>query len=516
MHTQFEGIDARIRIQLANIIGPQKYKTWFKDSTHFAYTDGWLKVGVPNIDIGGYIEDHFTDEIMQAASEVLLQPVRISFAIDPVLFRSLRRKQLNNQAAFIEQTAERTARESREATLGGKVVCEPVRKNLRGRMKDFVVGSNNRLAYSMAMEIIERPLAEATPLVIYSGCGLGKTHLLNGIANALADEKPDIRWMYVSGESFTNEFILALRERKLDAFRHRFRELDVLLLDDMQFIANKKATQEEFLHTFNAINGNAKRVVLASDAHPKMMSDLSESLSSRLVAGMVVRIDRPDRATRCEILRRRAAVTQHNVPDQVLEYIADKIHANVRELEGCLVKLLGFAALMKSPITLDLARQALDDHLTQTSKLLTIGDIEQHVATFFGLTPADLHTTRKSRTVALARNIAMHLARKHTQYSFPEIARYMGNKNHTTVLLACRRINNNLAQDADVSWQSAAGVQSRKLRELIELHEEHLFQRRTPTAAGTSPAPRPTPPSADGQAMPLNPAGQFAATPMNP
>ncbi len=475
MQIQFEGLEERIRIRLAEIVGPQKYKIWFKNSTQFTYSEGYLKVGVPNLFIGSFIEDHFTDAIHTVAEEIFGRPVQISYAIDPVLFRKLRKSQLNSQAAFIEQSADRATRELREG-IAPRTDFAP--RKLKGRLDDFVIGPNNRLAHSVAMDVVERPTGDSTPVIFHSGCGLGKTHLLSGIANAIAEKKPGVRCLYVSGEEFTNQFILALRERKLDAFRHRFRELDVLLLDDMQFIANKKATQEEFLHTFNAINGNAKRVVLACDAHPKMMSDLSESLSSRLVAGMVVRIDRPDKATRCEILRRRAALSNHSVPEQVLEYIAEKIHANVRELEGCLIKLLAFATLSRSPITLDLARQALEDHLTQTGKLLTISDIEQSVATYFGLLPADLHTSRKSRTIALARNIAMHLARKHTDYSFPEIARYMGNKNHTTVLLACRRIKNSLEVDAEVTWQSAAGPQKRKLRELVEIQEEHLFHGR--------------------------------------
>ncbi|MBK8271033.1 MAG: chromosomal replication initiator protein DnaA [Planctomycetes bacterium] len=399
MQTQIQGIEDRIRNRIAEIVGPQKYKIWFKNSTQFSHGDGYLKVGVPNLFIGSFIEDHFADVIQQVAAEIFETPLQISYAIDPVLFRKLRKSQLNSQAAFMVQGADRNGNDLRDpdaaATNGnGAQRVESTSRKPRGRLDQFVVGSNNRMAYTMVMSIVENPLAESTPLFIYSGCGLGKTHLLQGIANGLSEQQPDVRWLYVSGEEFTNQFILALRERRLDAFRHRFRDIDVLLLDDMQFIANKKATQEEFLHTFNAINANAKRVVLASDAHPKMMSDLSESLTNRIVAGMVVKIDRPDKATRCEILRRRAALTQHAVPAPVIDYIAEKINANVRELEGCLVKLIAYASLTKSEVTLDLARQALEDHLTQTGKLLTISDIEQNVATFFGLTPADLHTSR--------------------------------------------------------------------------------------------------------------------------
>lgn len=460
----------RIRTQIEEVVGSQQFKIWFRHSTQFSLSEDILKVGVPNLFIGGWIEDHFADSISDAAEQVMGRPIKVTYSIDPVLFRSMRKSQLNSQAAYIEKNAERSPKDGGN----GAVPAREPQRTLRGRMEDYVVGANNRLAYSVAESIIENPTADSSTVLFHSACGLGKTHLLQAIANGLSRHNGKVRWIYASGEDFTNQFLYALRERKLDAFRHRFRDIDVLLLDDMQFIANKKATQEEFFHTFNAINAAGKRVILASDAHPRMMGELSESLVSRLVSGMIVRIERPDVQTRKEILRRRAAALSKNLPEPVLQYIADKIQANVRELEGCLVKLLAFASLTREPITLDMARRALDDHLTQTGKLLTVSDIEQSVAAFFGITPADLHTSRKSRVIALARNIAMHIARKHTNFSFPEIGRMMGNKNHTTVLLACRRMGQLLATDGEVTWPSLSGVHTRKLSELVRSFEEQL------------------------------------------
>lgn len=472
MTTQIEDVETRIRERIEQLVGPRKFKIWFRNSTQFTCADGFIKVGVPNLFIGQWIEDHFSDVIAAAAREIIGKEVHLSFAIDPVLFRSLRQSQLNSQAAFIEKNSQRSERGG-VSRNGAAAAADPARK-LRGRLENFVVGQGNRLAHSVALSVVENPSADGGSVFFHSTCGLGKTHLLQGIANGLGQTHPQVRWLYVTGEEFTNQFLFALRERRLDAFRHRFREIDVLLLDDMQFIANKKATQEEFFHTFNAIDASGKRLALASDAHPKMMADLTESLVSRLVAGMVVRIERPDFETRCEILRRRALQTHHEVPEAVIQYIADKIQANVRELEGCLLKLLACASLLNQQITLEMARQALDDHLRQTGKLLSVSDIELSVATFFGLTPADLHTSRKSRTIALARNIAMYLARKHTTLSFPEIGRMMGNKDHTTVLLANRRIAKLLAEGSEVSWQGAAGVQTRPLQALVEAQEEQL------------------------------------------
>lgn len=474
MPTQLENVENRIRARIAELVGPQKFKVWFKDSTRFAPVDGRLHVGVPNQFIGQWIEDHFAEAIQTAAKEVVGEEVQISFAVDPSLFSLQRnRQQLNAQAASLEKCTPHDRRGSpAKPRSSGEAAAET--RRLRGRLENFVVGPSNRLAFSVAQSLVENPTAEGPPVFLHSACGLGKTHLLQGIANGLARQHPQIRWAYATGEEFTNQFIRAIQERRLDAFRLRFRNLDVLLLDDMQFIANKRATQEEFFHTFNAIDAVGKRVVLASDANPRMIGDLSESLVSRLVAGMVVRIDRPDFATRCEILRRRAAQTRNELPPAVVEYIAERVQANVRELEGCLLKLIACASLTQIPITLDLARRTLDDHLTQSGRALSVADIEQSVAAYFGLTPADLHTSRKSRTIALARNVAMYLARKHTALSFPEIGRLMGDKDHTTVLLAHRRIGKLLEEDAQVSWRTAAGSQSRSLRELIADQEQQL------------------------------------------
>ncbi|MFQ5422501.1 MAG: chromosomal replication initiator protein DnaA [Phycisphaerae bacterium] len=466
MPAQMEDTGERIRERIAEVVGPQRFKVWFKNATRLTCADGFLKVDVPNLFIGGWIENHFTEAIAVAAQDVLGREVQVRYAIEPDLFRQLGKSELNSQAAFIEKNGEHAARQRQTPAAATR--------KLRGRLDTFVVGTQNRLAFSVAQDVVERPDEDGTPLFFHGGCGVGKTHLLHGIANALATHKPHIRCMYVTGEEFTNRFLHALRGRSLDAFRHRFRSLNVLIIDDIHFIANKRATQEEFLHTFNAIDSGAMRIVMASDAHPKMIGDLSKALVNRMVSGMLVRIDRPDFQTRCEILRRKAAAMHHPVPDPVIAYIAERVRHNVRELEGCLLKLVAYASLTRAAITPALARQVLEEHLAKTGKCMTVHDAELGVATFFGLNPADLHSSRKSRTIALARNIAMYLTRKHTDMSFPEIARFMGNKNHTTVLLACRRISKILAAEGEVRWQSAAGPQVGRLADIVERLEAQL------------------------------------------
>ncbi|MFO0972566.1 MAG: chromosomal replication initiator protein DnaA [Phycisphaerae bacterium] len=467
-----------IRGRLAEIVGANRYKVWFHNSTKFALSEGFLKVGVPNLFIGTWIENHFADAIAAAAREVAGKDVQVSFSIEPGLFANLRKAQLNSQAEFVQKSAERGARDPRMAIA--ETIVPVDRPRLRGRLEQFVVGPGNELAHSVIRGIVDRPGQVYNPVFLFGGCGIGKTHLLHGLANALTDAKPHLRWRYVSGEVFTNEFLLALKHGKLEQFRRHYRAVDVLVVDDVHFLSNKRATQDEFLHTFNTIESVGKQVVLASDAPPKMIGQLSESLVSRFVSGVVVRIDPPDLATRCEILRRRAALLGRTVPDDVLHYVAERIETNVRELEGTLLRLVAAADVARSNITMALARGVLDDHLHRTVPILNVGDIESAVATFFGLTPADLHSSRKSRTIALARNIAMYLARTQTSLSLPEIGRLMGNKNHTTVLLAHRKIDRVLRGGEQVQWNSAAGPQSGNIRELVGRIEESLRRKDAP------------------------------------
>ncbi|MGD2111702.1 MAG: DnaA/Hda family protein, partial [Phycisphaerae bacterium] len=257
-----------------------------------------------------------------------------------------------------------------------------------------------------------------------------------------------------------------------DTFHERYRNVDALVIDDVHFLANKRATQEEFLHTVKAIDGAGKQIVLASDAHPKMIGYLSESLVSRFLAGMVVRIESPDPVVRVGVLRQRAKRLRVEISDPVISYIAENFRANIRELEGALLKVVAQAQISGQPITLPLAERAIRDLVRQTVPVVMLSDIESVVAIYFGLTPADLHTSRKSRTIALARGIAMYLARKHTDMSFPEIGRFMGNKNHSTVILANRRISKMLQGNENVRWMTPAGQKEQNLPTLVDEIEQ--------------------------------------------
>lgn len=459
---------SRIESLVAEKLGPQRYNIWFKNATQFTLTNGFLKVSAPNQFVGDWIERHFGATISEAAREVTGFECSLSFVIDANLAKGLRKKQPDRQVEFVVNNPERLAREQKR---GGYPSLAPT---LRHRLDEFVVGSSNRLAHAAACNVVESPGKQYNPLFIHGGCGLGKTHLLQGICNGIAERHPQLRWRYVSGEEFTNDYVYSVKAREEDAFRARYRQLDVLVIDDVHFFANKRATQEEFLHTFKAIDAAGKQIVLASDANPRMIGYFNEALVSRFLQGMVVRIDSPDVDVRTNVLRRRAGKLKVEVGDHVLVHIAENFRANIRELEGALLKVVALAQLTNEPITLSLAERAIRDLARQTAPVVLLSDMESVVAIYFGLNPADLHTSRKSRTIALARGVAMYLARRHTSMSFPEIGRFMGNKNHSTVILACRRISKMMQQNATVRWLTPTGQRERNLAVIIDELEEQF------------------------------------------
>jgi len=455
-----------VESRIAEKLGPQRFNVWFKNATRFTFTDDYLRVSAPNHFVVEWIERHFADVISDAAREVANRDFTLSFAIDPALAKGLGKKQPDRQVDFVANNPERLARQQRR--LGSP----PSVPNLKGSLVDFVVGSSNRMAYAAARHVTENPANDYNPLFVHGGCGLGKTHLLQGICNGLREQNANLRWRYVTGEEFTNDYIYSIKARETDAFHSRYRNLDALIIDDVHFLANKRATQEEFLHTFKTIDAAGKQIVLASDAHPKMIGHFSDSLVSRFLSGMVVRIESPDLEVRIGVLRQRAKRLKVDISEPVIEYIAENFRANIRELEGALLKVVAQAQVTGQPISRSLAERAIRDLIRQTAPVVMLSDIESVVAIFFGLTPADLHTSRKSRTIALARGIAMYLARKHTDMSFPEIGRFMGNKNHSTVILASRRISKMLQANTAVRWMTPAGQKEQNLAELVDELEQ--------------------------------------------
>jgi chromosomal replication initiator protein len=297
---------------------------------------------------------------------------------------------------------------------------------------------------------------------------VGKTHLLQGICKAVALARPGSKWLYLSAEDFANQYVLALKTRKLEGFRRRLRQMDVLAIDDIHFLANKNAMQEEFLHTFNSIDLAGKQVALASDAHPKMIGQLCEQLVNRFVSGMVIKIEPPDFETRCRICRCRAEGLKKDIPNNVIEYLAEKVTTSVRELEGAMLKLVAYASLGGERITLSMAREVLAEHLSRKDPVVHLSDIESSVADYFGISSADIQSARKDRTISLARSFCMHLARRFTRLSFPEIGRMMGGKNHATVIMANRKVEDLLSRNAEIHWMGSNGNRICRAKDVLE------------------------------------------------
>jgi chromosomal replication initiator protein len=452
---------------LAERVGPQKFRIWFRNSTKLTLTDSYLKIGVPNLFIASWIENHFSNEISQAVRAVTGADRKITFTVDPELTGHQRRTQLDSQAQLVENAQNRTPamRAKTRPPSGGR---------LKLTFDTFVVGPSNELAYNAAKAVIREQQSPFNPLFVHGGYGVGKTHLLQGICNTVGKERPQTNWLYLSAEDFANQFVLALKIKKLEAFRRRMRQTDLLVIDDIHFLASKPSTQEEFLHTFNTIDLAGRQVVLASDAHPKMIGQLSEKLVSRFVSGMVVKIDTPDFQTRCRICKQYAQNMRKHVPESVIEYIAENLKTNVRELEGALLKLIAYGQLQNQKINLYMAKEVLAEHLERCDPIVHISDIESAVATYFGITPANIHSSKKDRTLAMARHFSMYLARKHTRMSSSEIGRCMGNKNHATVLLACKNVEEQIRQNVELHWHSPAGNKISKARTILARLEESI------------------------------------------
>jgi chromosomal replication initiator protein len=347
------------------------------------------------------------------------------------------------------------------------------RPRLRHDVESFIVGQSNQLAYNAALYVAEFPGAQYNPLFIHGNCGLGKTHLLQGLCKRFIEHHPTKRWMYLTGEDFTNEFLSCLRANKLDTFRRKVRDLDLLVIDDVHFLGGKKATQEEFLHTFNAIEAMGRQVVMASDNHPKMIEEFGESLVNRFVSGMVVRIDPPNFATRCEILRAMSARGGITLSDEVTGWVARRVTQNVRELEGAITRIAAHVQLDGRPADIAIAQQALGDLDRQLVAPVKPENILLSVCTYFGLEHKDLMSGRRQRTISLARSVAMYLVRKTAKLSFPEIGYRMGKRNHSTVISACRRIERAVQQNENLLWTSAVGERQEEAPELLQRLEEH-------------------------------------------
>ena len=323
--------------------------------------------------------------------------------------------------------------------------------NPRYTFESFIVGASNQFAHAAAMAVAEQPSKSYNPLFLYGGVGLGKTHLMQAIGHTLKRRNPSLRLTYISAEKFTNEVIASIRLERMAAFRDRFRNMDVLMVDDIQFIATRERTQEEFFHTFNALYDQQKQIVISSDCPPKEISSIEERLRSRFEWGLIADIQPPDLETKIAILQKKAESERVQVPDDVAEYIARAIKSNVRELEGALIRLMVYASLTGAVINLPTAHQVLKNIIESQDKKVTIEQIQKRVGEHFGLRAQDLKVRSNSKQIAFPRQVAMFLVKQLTSASLPEIGRQFGGKHHTTVLHSINKIQMLRQSDKDLN-----------------------------------------------------------------
>ena len=424
MKTVQNDIQTRLLSRLEERVDSKRFNLWFRNIELTKLTEDCLEIGVPNLFIAQWMEEHFSAIISDTAQELLSVRPEVKFCVNSQLFTGLRAQQKNDMGSL--------ARKGKE---GGR--RSEIRRDFQ--MSNFVVGPCNEFAHAAAMKIVESGHTLFNPLFFYGGVGLGKTHILQAMWHELRKRRRDHRVMYVPAERFTNEYVFALRNKQLDGFRHTYRSADILLIDDVHFLRRKMGFQEEFLHTYNALNASEKQVVMASDAHPKDIGKIKGNLLSRFVSGMIVKLEPPSYETRVRILRLKAARMRKRIAKDVLEFVADTVCSNVRELEGALTTLVAYAGLNKSKITVGLARDVLGGVAERKKKSVDLGAIEKAVLGHFPIARKDLHSNRRTLAISRPRQICMYLARKYTSLSSQEIADFFG-KNHTTVLAAEKRI----------------------------------------------------------------------------
>ena len=402
-----------------------------------------LLVAAPN----NFAKDVLESRLRPAINEVLSRELNGATNIAVMVDESIELADLPEPVISIEVPRPGTGREVQNQIRGVSSDSSSSQLNERYTFETFVTGESNRFARAAAIAVAEAPAKAYNPLFIYGDSGLGKTHLLHAIGAYSRELFPNIRVRYVSSEEFTNDFINSIRDDKATSFQRRYRDLDVLLIDDIQFLENKERTQEEFFHTFNTLHNAKKQIVISSDRSPKQLTTLEDRLRSRFAWGFTIDVQPPELETRIAILRKKAAQDRLNAPDDVLEYIASKISTNIRELEGALIRVTAFASLNRQSVDMGLAEIVLKDLVPNEANFeITAATIMAQTATFFKLTLEDLCGTSRSRALVEARQIAMYLCRELTDLSLPKIGQTFGGRDHTTVMHADRKIRELMAE----------------------------------------------------------------------
>ncbi|MBI1820199.1 MAG: chromosomal replication initiator protein DnaA [Nitrospirae bacterium] len=402
-------------------INKQSFDMWFKPLRFSSFEKDAFIISAPNKLFGEWIFTHYQDQIDQNL-ETLTQrkDIKVVFVIDEAGLTK------EENAAVPERRADK---EKRKVGLNAKHV-----------FSSFVVGSSNQFAHAASLKVAEEPGKTYNPLFLYGGAGLGKTHLLNAIGNAMYAKNNGLNIVYLPSEKFTNELINSIRYDKMPEFRGKYRHIDVLLIDDIQFIQGKERTQEEFFHTFNTLYEDNKQIVLSSDRSTKEMSDIEERLRSRFEMGLIADIQPPDLETRIAILKKKADAEKTNLPDDLALFLATHIKNNIRVLEGSLNRVGAFSSLTGETLSIDLARRVLQDIIVEKKKMITPEDIQKIVSEKLHIKINEMKSKKRTKNLVFPRQLAMYLCRELTELSFPEIGKHFGGKDHSTVIHACRQV----------------------------------------------------------------------------
>ncbi len=413
-------------------VGIRQFNLWFKNTHLISFDNESLSIGVPNQFVQAKIRESYEPLIKDLIKDL----TKINPSIDLHVANNGHSKN-SNKAVIGNIKFEKPSNNDNGFISNKKLLLE-----------NYVVGGCNRLAYATALEISKPGPVAFNTLFIHGSIGVGKTHLLQGIWNRLKSESSSVSAVYMPAENWTNEFVYALKGGRLESFRKKYRSVDIFLVDDVHFLANKNGVQEEFLHTFNTLHGLSKRIVFASDAHPRFMNQLKESLVSRFMSGMIAKIEAPGFNTSMQILRSKTEDSRKKIPDNVLEFISEKFNDSVRSMESAVTTVMAYANMSKVKIDLKLATETLSE-LYNNKKSVTLKDIEGVVIKHYNISRSDIHSGNKSKNIALTRQICMYLAKILTESSYQEIGKYYGNKRHTTVIFAIKKIKEKCSSSAE-------------------------------------------------------------------
>ncbi|WP_447969928.1 chromosomal replication initiator protein DnaA [Nitrospira sp. M1] len=422
---------------LQSRVGGEVLETWFNPLLFEGMDGRKARISVPNKFFGEWLSRNYLDVLAEAIQIVggLSDPVEVDFIV----------RDANEDTHLLKVPASQApVRDQKPSSSRNKKIPLP---NPKYTFDNFVVGASNQFAHAASRAVAESPALAYNPLFIYGGVGLGKTHLLHSIGNFVA-KSGELRIAYVTTEQFTNEVINSIRYDKMIELRRRYRNVDMLLIDDIQFLAGKERTQEEFFHTFNSLYEARKQIVLSSDRFPKEMPSMEERLRSRFEWGLIADLQQPDVETRIAILRKKSEEEGVGISEDVIQLLAANLKSNIREIEGALIRLGAYASLTGQAITVEMAKNVLRDLLGGKRNVITVEDIQEIVATRFHVKVSDLKSKRRTKTLVHPRQVAMFLSRELTDASFPEIGRAFGGKDHTTIIHACKQIQKSLESDS--------------------------------------------------------------------